>query len=233
MLQPISTSDELTEMSSLDRNGLVGDSVRNPTVPAGVAIFDFDRTLIHSGSLGPILAALVGWPRLCAAYARAGVLAAFAAPRNRAEVFRNALLEVTAGKTEADLVAAAERAFAGLRWREAVFDAYLRHRGQGHRVTVASGGLACCIRRFLELKGMAVDGVLATEMEEVGGVLTGRIAGSACVGSEKARRAQAWLDGVTADVWGYGNLPADRAMLALARFPVAVSGFGVMSRASL
>lgn len=142
-------------------------------------------------------------------------------------MFRNLVLELTAGKTEADLVAAAERAFRGLRWRNTMLDAYLRHRDAGHRVTVASGGLGICVRRMLDLKGIAVDALLATEMEVVDGVLTGRIAGSACVGAEKARRTEDWLAGAAAAVWGYGNLPADRAMLALTDFPTAVSAFGV------
>lgn len=196
-------------------------------VSAGAAIFDFDRTLIHSGSLAPILAELAGRPRMCSAYACAGLKAAFAPPHRRAEIFRNTVLLLTRGKTEADLVAAADRAFRGLRWRESMLDAYLRHREAGHRVTVASGGLSCCVRRLLALKGITVDALLATEMESVGGVLTGRIAGNACVGAEKARRIQDWLAGAAEAVWGYGNLPADRAMLALAHFPTAVSAFGV------
>lgn len=206
---------------------LAADSVRKLTVSPGAAIFDFDRTLIHSGSLFPVLAQLVGRRRAILAYVRAGARAATAPGADRAETFRNSVLALTAGKTEADLVLAAERAFAGLRWRESMLAAYLFHRGAGHLIAVASGGLACCVQRLLELKGIAVDALLATEMELADGVLTGRIAGKACVGAEKARRAKAWLKDITADVWGYGNLPADRAMLALARFPMSVSVFGV------
>jgi phosphatidylglycerophosphatase C len=214
-------------MNALETNTLVEGTVRRLTVLPGVAIFDFDRTFIHSGSLAPVLAELVGRPRLCAAYARAGLKAAFAPSRLRAEVFRNAVVGLIAGKTEADLLVAAERAYRGLRWRDEMLAAYLRHREAGHRVVVASGGLACCVRRLLDLKGIAVDGVLATEIEAVDGVFTGRIAGNACVGLEKARRAQAWLAGPNVEVWGYGNLPADRAMLALTQFPTVVSAFGV------
>ncbi len=213
-------------MNALETNALIGETVNNPTISSGAAIFDFDRTLIRSGSLAPVLAELAGRPRMCAAYARAGVLAASAAPARRAEVFRNAVLRLVAGKTEAELIAAAERAFPRLRWRAEMLAAHARHRAAGHRVMVASGGLACCVRRLLELKGIAVDGLLATEMEVADGVLTGRIAGSACVGAEKARRARDWLAGA-AEAWGYGNLPADRAMLALTRFPTVVSAFGV------
>lgn len=214
-------------MKALETNTLVDATVRKLTVSPGVAIFDFDKTLIHSGSLAPVLAELVGRPRLCVAYARAGLIAAFASSARRADVFRAAVVALVAGRTEADLTAAAERAFRGLRWRDEMLAAYLRHREAGHRVTVASGGLSCCVRRLLELKGIAVDGLLATELETIDGVFTGRIAGNACVGAEKARRAQAWLAGRSAEVWGYGNLPADRAMLALTRFPTAVSAFRV------
>lgn len=213
-------------MNGWETNALDIGSVKSFAVSGGVAIFDFDRTLIHSGSLAPILAALVGRPRMCAAYARAGLRATFAPQRRRAEIFRNTVLRLTAGRTEAELVAAADRAFRGMRWRDSMLEAYLRHREAGHRVTVASGGLSCCVRRLLELKGITVDGLLATEMESIDGVLTGRIAGSACVGAEKARRARDWLAGAAEAVWGYGNLPADRAMLALVNFPTAVSAFG-------
>lgn len=188
-----------------------------------VAVFDFDRTLIRSGSLLPILGALVGWRKLMVCCALAG--AAAAAGGARADVFRSELLRRTAsGRTEAELRAAAERAFPRLRWRFEMLRAYARHRRDGRTILVASGGLACCVRRLLELKGIAADDVLATELAATGGVLTGGIDGLACTGNEKARRVRDWLGDAGREVWGYGNLPADGPMLALARHPTSVGG---------
>lgn len=153
-------------------------------------------------------------------------LAAAAADGRRADVFRAALLRLTiAGYTVAELEAAAERAFPRLRWRAALLRALARHRRDGRAVLVASGGLACCVRRLLELKGIAVSDVLATELAVDGGVLTGDIDGLACTGKEKARRVKGWLGDAGGEVWGYGNLPADGPMLELARYPVGVGGF--------
>lgn len=197
---------------------------------AGVAIFDFDRTLIHSGSLLPVLRALVGRRRLVFGCVVAGVSAAVS--RRRAEVFRSVLLRLTTrGRSPAELEAAAERAFPRLRWRFAMLRAYARHQRDGRAILIASGGLAPCVRRLLELKGLKVDDVLATELVAEGGRLTGRIDGFACTGREKARRVRGWLGDGRGEVWGYGNLPADGPMLALTRHPTAVGGFRLRRRA--
>lgn len=190
----------------------------------GVAIFDFDRTLIHSGSLLPILRALVGRRRLAFGCVVAGISAV--ASRRRADVFRAVLLRMTTrGRSPAELEAAAERAFPRLRWRFAMLRAYARHQRDGRVILVASGGLAPCVRRLLELKGLKVDDVLATELDVAGGRFTGRIDGLACTGAEKARRVRSWLGEARSEVWGYGNLPADGPMLALTRHPTSVGGF--------
>lgn len=201
-----------------------GASCVAPVASSGVAIFDFDRTLIHSGSLLPILDALVG--RRMLAWSCVVAAAAAAVSRRRAEVFRAVLLHrTTAGRTVEDLESAAERAFPRLRWRMEMLRAYARHRRDGRVIVVASGGLACCVRRLLELKGVEVDEVLGTDLDVAGGVLSGRIDGLACTGREKARRVKDWLGGFSGEAWGYGNLPADGPMLALVRHPTRVGGF--------
>lgn len=193
------------------------------SLQAGVAVFDFDRTLIRSGSLLPLLHALIGFRRLALGCLIAGGSAVTAGREKWAATFRSRLLhETITGRTIADLESAAERAFPLLRWRDEMLREYMNHRRAGRAILVASGGIACCVRRLLALKRIDVDGVLATELTDTCGVLTGEIDGLACTGGEKARRIEEWLGGVPCTVWGYGNLPSDAPMLSLAHHPTCV-----------
>ena len=197
---------------------------------AGAAVFDFDRTLIHQGSLAPVLCALVGnLPYLSAACSAAA--AALQGKGRRSDTFRIRVLQATVkGKTLGQLAAATERASTRLRWRSSMLEAYHRHRDAGHRIVVASGGLAFCVGMLLELKGLRVDDILGTELMVRDDVLTGEIDGHACVGREKARRVEAWIGDPDAEVWGYGNLPQDRAMLALSHHPVNIPAYWTSPR---
>jgi phosphatidylglycerophosphatase C len=190
----------------------------------GVAIFDFDRTLIRQSSLAVFLAVLVGRRRLFFAGAAGVGSAVFAAGSDRREAFRATVLRRTlAGKNAAQICAAAEEIFLRLEWNPEVLAAYERHRKAGHRILVATGGLSCYVRLLLERKKLTVDGLLASEMVVTENVLTGEMAGLSCRREEKARRIKAWLADAPGEIWGYGNLPNDAAMLALTHHPVVVS----------
>ena len=69
---------------------------------------------------------------------------------------------------------------------------------------------------------LGVEHVLATELEIVDDVLTGRFAGRNCRAEEKVTRLDAWLAGRDVDLYAYGNSRDDAAMLARADHAVWV-----------
>jgi len=185
-----------------------------------VAIFDFDRTLIRESSLFQFLRVLAG----NAALARAALAAAAQAVASAEnEAFkRNLLRRLLAGVPLAEVQSAAARMFPRLTWKDGILAAYEGHRRAGRRILIATGGLDGYMPTLLAMKGIAVDGLLATRMAAENGVLTGAMASPTCTKAEKAHRVAAWLETGHGEVWGYGNLPSDAAMLALCDHPVAV-----------
>lgn len=185
------------------------------------AIFDFDKTLIRQGSLLLILTALAGRPRVIGA-----ALGAICTPsqnltgteRLRAGLLRRLLPGVRAG----DIADAAAQIYPQLDWNETVLARYHWHRAQGHRILIATGGLALYMPVLLAQHGLTPDGVLASEMILQDGVLTGEMDGPSCTGQEKARRVKDWLGPDAGECWGYGNLPKDGPMLALTAHPHSV-----------
>jgi phosphatidylglycerophosphatase C len=191
----------------------------------GAAVFDFDRTLIRQESMAIFLRAMAGPAGYLSALAAASLTAARATPDRRMEVWRAELLRRTlAGKTVAQACSAAERIFARLDWIETTLAELARHQAEGRRVLVATGSLSCYVPALLALKGLTVDAILATEMAVADDILTGEMATPSCTWGEKARRVRDWLAANTGEVWGYGNMPHDEAMLALADHPTVVPG---------
>lgn len=193
----------------------------------GIAVFDFDKTLIEQGSLKFILMELVGRRRLAAAAAAAAAPALFANGARRHEIFRIRLLRHTlTGVALADICAAAATIYPKLDWKADILQALERHKAAGRRILIATGGLSCYMPVLLDLGGVAADGLLATDMVvRPDGRLSGEMAAPSCTWDEKARRVRAWMSEAGScddESWGYGNLPNDGAMLALVRHPTAV-----------
>lgn len=188
---------------------------------AGVAVFDFDRTLIHQESMAMFLCAIAGKKAFASACCLAGVKTVMNGRRFdifRAEVIRRALV----GKTLTQAWQAAERVFTRLHWIGRTTEALSRHKDEGCHVLVATGSLSVYVSALLEMKGISVDGLLATEIGVDGDVLTGEMMTASCTGVEKARRVREWLAGIDGPIWGYGNLPHDGAMLALTDHPTVI-----------
>ncbi len=188
----------------------------------GVAVFDFDSTLIHQESMAMFLRAIAGQTYFTGCGV-AGFKALQSAPENRRDRFRAELLNWTlAGKSLLQAEKAAERIFTKLDWIAPILDALRQHQAQGHLILVATGSLSIYIPTLLALKDLQINGLLTTEMEVKKGMITGQMATRSCTGPEKARRVKEWLGGEKTPVWGYGNLPHDSEMLTLADFPTVV-----------
>ncbi|CAO3416006.1 HAD family hydrolase [Azospirillum doebereinerae] len=188
----------------------------------GVAFFDFDGTLIHGDSLPMFVGEVIGRRRAALALADAirsglhrhlrgrGPGADF--PGSVKAIFLKRTLR---GVPVADALAAAERMIPRIRWHAPLLDTLKAHRDQGRRVVVATGALDLYMPALL--RGLGVDDLLATGMESLDGILTGRLATGNCVRLDKAERVSDWIrrNGPVGPTWGYGNRPSDLPMLAL------------------
>jgi len=189
----------------------------------GVAVFDFDRTLVRQETLAIFLRLLAGRTACLSACCMAAAKASTAAPAARMGIFRAELLRRTlADRPIGQAQEAASRLYTRLTWISQVTDDLLLHQAAGRKILIATGSLSVYMPTILQEKGFRVDGLLSTEMEVNGGVLTGRMVTPSCTWSEKARRVKEWLADEPGPVWGYGNLPPDEAMLDLADHPTVI-----------
>lgn len=107
----------------------------------------------------------------------------------------------------------APRSMERLRW----------HQQQGHQVVIISAGLGIYLRPLGERLG--VDEVMAVEMVEVDGVLTGAVVGDAnMTGPVKAQALRRYLAdrGLSrsdVEIWAYGDSKVDQQFLEMADHP--------------
>ena len=196
-----------------------------------IAAFDFDGTLTERDSVVPFLGRLARRPAVLGRAvtqvpAAAAALVRRDRDRLRAVATRAVLTGVSAARlaTEgdrfaADIVAARLRADtrARLAW----------HIAEGHRVVLVSASYESYLVGVAAELG--VEAVLATRLEVVDGVCTGRLDGANCRGHEKVRRLHGWLaaEGLARDdvtVWAYGDSAGDRELLADADHAVWAGG---------
>ena len=194
---------------------------------AGIAVFDFDDTLIAGDSLPRFLDEVAGVARtrLAMVGAVAGALTGHAVRRPVGVDFPGSvkalLLRATLkGIPKTAALEAALRLKARLRWLAPQLEALHRHAAAGHRIVVASGALDIYLPILLD--GLPVHDILATDMEILDNRLTGRLASGNCVRAHKAERLRPLLAAVNGPSWGYGNRPSDLPMLALVDHPTLV-----------
>jgi phosphatidylglycerophosphatase C len=208
-----------------DLTGSTADAVTGP----GLAVFDFDGTLIQGDSLLPFLERVVGRTRARLSLVRALRIAFTLRARGRltemdTRTAAKAILlrETLTGIPAAEARAAADRMLTWVRWKAPIREALFEHQRAGRHILVATGALGLYMPRLLE--GLPVDGLLATDVEEVDGLLTGHMPHGNCVRSIKATRFAAYLrdKGPFGPTWGYGNRPSDLPMLALVDHPTVV-----------
>jgi HAD superfamily hydrolase (TIGR01490 family) len=188
----------------------------------GLAVFDFDGTLVEGDSLLPFVERVVGRTRARLSLVRALRTTFVLRARGRmtemdARTTVKAVLlrETLAGVPAAEARAAADRLAGWVRWKAPIRDALLEHKRAGRHVVVATGALGLYMPRLLA--DLPVDGLLATDVEDVDGVLTGHMPHGNCVRAVKATRFAAYVKdhGPFGQTWGYGNRPSDLPMLAL------------------
>jgi len=187
-----------------------------------VAAFDFDGTLTERDTLLPFLRLVTGRRQVVAALVRnAGGLARAARARDERDVVKERVLATCLAGTPVDEAAsAAARYVAGIRLRPEVVATLQTHRDAGHEVVVVSASPALYV--VPAVAALGVEHVLATELEIVDDVLTGRFAGRNCRAEEKVTRLDAWLAGRDVELYAYGNSRDDAAMLARADHAVWV-----------
>lgn len=197
---------------------------------AVVAAFDFDGTLTTTDSVVPFLrrlasprAALRAVPQIPSAVV--GVV-----QRDRDRLRAAATLAVLRGMPIAQVRRQGDE-YAQLlltsRLRDDTTARLAWHREQGHRVVFVSASYEVYLDPVAASLG--VEAVLATRLEVVDGICTGRLVGANCRGPEKVRRLHHWLDtqGLRRDqaiVWAYGDSAGDDDLLADSDHPHRVDG---------
>jgi phosphatidylglycerophosphatase C len=194
--------------------------------PSGtVAAFDLDGTLTRRDTMLPFVARVCGWSAVGRTLARHAVpLTRMAVGRaDRDQVKEGVLAPLLGGRRLADLESIAE-AYAGDVVADGlqadVAERVRRHLDAGHEVVIVSASPALYVAPIGRRLGAAA--VLATELEMVDGVLTGRLLGRNCRGPEKVDRLRTWLDGRTPVLHAYGDSSGDRELLAWAEFSTRV-----------
>jgi phosphatidylglycerophosphatase C len=120
-------------------------------------------------------------------------------------------------------------------WLREDVSARLRwHQEQGHVVILVSASLGTYLHPLGDL--LEVDAVLCTEVEEVDGVLTGKLIGKNCRGEEKVSRVQKWCQdsGVSVDdlIYAYGDSSGDTQLLELFRHGTWVNSVDLVESAA-
>lgn len=191
----------------------------SPLAP-GLAVFDFDGTLVRGDSLLPYLRQVVGGPGLAWRLPLAVLAAAVTGGEDFKTRFKRALIRRCLAGMPVERARAAARAMRDWpRWHPPMRDALISHHQRGHHVLVATGALAIYMRELLTADApmLPVDTLLATELEEREGRLTGELRGGNCVRGEKARLLADWMGRhrLNTPSWGYGNAPSDLPFLAM------------------
>jgi phosphatidylglycerophosphatase C len=197
-----------------------------------VAAFDFDGTLTHRDTLLPFLVRAFGSRAMARAISRTAPVAARArlgrleAELHHRDATKEALLRHLCTGRPAAWLHEEARSFASTlagRLRPEMVEQVAWHRGEGHELVIVSASLAAYLGPFADEQGF--DHVIAVEMAEDDGILTGAMHGPNVRGPEKEVRLRAWLGSNTPDtLWAYGNSSGDRELLAMADVPVWVAG---------
>jgi len=182
----------------------------------GLALFDFDGTITSCDTGALFHRKIFGWRRVGFSALSAAIRAVHCADRRQAmkvfffsDFWRGVPRKTFAWLGEA-FVEDVERCV-----RPGALRRLAWHRERGDHVAVVSASVREWLAPWCVLHG--VDTLLATEMADVGGILTGRLAGKNCRGAEKVRRIRnCFGDSLPSPLFAYGDSDGDTEMLALA-----------------
>ena len=199
-----------------------------------VAAFDVDNTLTVRDCVVPFMRSVAGAGRLMKVMvSNAGQTFQNVRRRDRDALKAKFVSGVFAGRDAREVEAL------GVQFASKVADRWLRsdvatrmrwHQEQGHVVILVSASLGAYLHPLGDL--LEVDAVLCTEMEEVDGVLTGKLAGKNCRGEEKVSRVQKWREEAGIDVqdlvYAYGDSSGDKQLLELFSQPTWVNNIDLV-----
>ena len=194
-----------------------------------VAAFDVDNTLTVRDCVVPFMKSVGGISRLSKVLLTdIGETFQSVRRRDRDSLKMKFVDGVFAGKD------AREVESLGIQFASKVADKWLRsdvatrmrwHQEQGHVVILVSASLGAYLHPLGDL--LEVDAVLCTELEEMDGLLTGKLVGQNCRGKEKASRVQKWCQdsGIAPEdlVYAYGDSSGDTELLELFSEPTWVN----------
>ena len=186
-----------------------------------VAAFDVDNTLTVRDCVVPFMRSVAGTRRLMnVMLSDLGSTIQRVRRRDRDFLKAKFVQGVFEGKNAGEIESL------GVQFASKIADGWLRsdvaarmrwHQEQGHVVILVSASLGAYLHPLGDL--LEVDAVLCTELEEVNGILTGKLDGKNCRGEEKASRVQKWCEGAGMNaedlVYAYGDSSGDVQLLEL------------------
>lgn len=201
-----------------------GDPSPNVREPQRIAAFDFDGTLSEKDTLIPFLVQLDGPFRFAGAMGKVGSEAARRNVdlRDRDDV-KAALLSVLASGRSAQDLDRRGRLYAKelltSKLRPDVRARLEEHLRRGDTVVFVSASLAAYLQPLAEQLG--VHDVIAVELAEQDGRLTGDLKRPNVRAEQKAVRLREWIasqvpDGRPVELWAYGNSSGDHELMEMA-----------------
>lgn len=200
------------------------------------AFFDFDCTLILENSLWIFFREIAGRAQVGRHCLSLAALRAMAGQDGmRGGIKRHLYRMLLQGREESEVLDVAERVAVKLTPIRVVVEALEKLAASGGHIVVATASPRIVVKRCLEVLGVTHHLVLGTELESVDGCLTGALLGGECIGPVKATKVQGHIDtnGPFGATSGFGNLPDDRAMLALLEERFVVGRGGIVSLMNL
>jgi phosphatidylglycerophosphatase C len=207
-------------------------------VSVTVAAFDVDNTLTVRDCVVPFMRSVSGTSRIVKLLlSDLGGTIQSLRRRDRDSLKAKFVEGVFSGKDAREIDAL------GIEFATRVADGWLRHdvasrmrwhQDQGHVVILVSASLGAYLHPLGDL--LEVDAVLCTELEEIDGLLTGKLVGNNCRGKEKASRVTKWCadSGIALGdlVYAYGDSTGDKELLELFSEPIWVNDIDLVVMAA-